>query len=921
MFNNTVNVEYLKKLTILYIEDDTDALEQTEFFLSKYCTNILTATNGMDGIDLYNKFEPDIIISDIRMPILDGISMIKEIRNTNIFIPIILITAYDQNSYLKESINLSIDGYITKPIEPFILIERILKCVHRIRIEEELKNSLFLSRSQEYIISTQKQELELIIKGSRSGTWSLDVLSGDMIFNDQWYNMLGYKEGELNPHLDTIYTLIHKDDLNYVRSSFEDHLSGKTPSLTIEHRFYHKSGRIIWVYILGQVLLHDKKNFPLRAFGMQIDITTQKEAFKRISEAEKESNAIIQNFLDILFVVNSDMQIVRINKATCKTLGYEENEILMRPISCLFNDEESLIHQKFKLGCHQPLRNIEFNCLHKNGNIIPMSFNISPLWNDNNHNNLAIAGAKDISQLRYSLNETERHKVYIENLVSMLPVGLLTLTQSWKHLNNNNKFNELINDCAEKCALSKEYFFTELTEKLRKKQNEKESFNIKINNNKNSVYLKCRIEYLNNENSIYHEKNGEYIITLIDITNEKQIEKENSFLSLAIKQSNYPIFISDFNEMIIYANNAAIENIAESDKEIIGKNLYDIILFPANHSISSEIKQTLHNKKVWNGNIRSELSPSSFKEEELAIFLVIGEDSSSNYIVAIKKDITEVVNLQRQLALAQKMEAIGQLASGIAHEINSPIQYVINNIAFIQQAYTDIHPLLHEINRIKHYTLPSTCVDLIDKIQFDYLVEEIPQSLDEAFEGINRVATIISALRRFSHPGEGEKVLTDLNQALESALIVCRHEWKYVAELVTDYAQNLPEVPCFPDQLNQVFFNLIINAAHAIEASQKNAPDKRATITVGTRLCGDMVEISIADTGCGIPKELNSRIFEPFFTTKAVGKGTGQGLAIAHDIIVQKHGGKIAFTSEPGKGTTFFLHLPFSAPNIGNSLP
>jgi signal transduction histidine kinase len=349
------------------------------------------------------------------------------------------------------------------------------------------------------------------------------------------------------------------------------------------------------------------------------------------------------------------------------------------------------------------------------------------------------------------------------------------------------------------------------------------------------------------------------------------------------------------------------------NNKIIGSNLYDVVLFPSNILKNQEIRTVLHQKDIWQGTIRSEGSQFEFKEEELSIFHVNGEDSNSTYYVAIKKDITELVHLQRQLALAQKLEAIGQLASGIAHEINSPIQYVINNIAFIQQAYTGIHPLLKEMNRLKEDTLPSSCVTLIEKMQFDYLVEEIPQSLEEAFEGINRVATIISALRNFSHPGEGEKVQTDMNQALESALIVCRHEWKYVAELVTDYAPNLPEVPCFPDQMHQVFFNLIINAAHAIEAAKEDEPDKSGTITVATRLCDNRVEISISDTGCGIPKELSARIFEPFFTTKAVGKGTGQGLAIAHDIVVQKHGGEIAFTSELGKGTTFYLYLPLSS--------
>jgi len=192
-------------------------------------------------------------------------------------------------------------------------------------------------------------------------------------------------------------------------------------------------------------------------------------------------------------------------------------------------------------------------------------------------------------------------------------------------------------------------------------------------------------------------------------------------------------------------------------------------------------------------------------------------------------------------------------------------------------------------------------------------LQEIPESLKDAEEGIDRVAKILAALREFSHPGSGEKEAVDLNHILKNALVVCSNEWKHVAEVVTDCAPDLPLAYCFPDLMNHVFLNLIINSSHAIEAVKATEPYKPSCITIATRRNGEWVELRVSDTGCGIPKEIQHRIFEPFFTTKEVGKGTGQGLAIVHDIVVKKHGGRIDCISELGQGTTFLLSLPVNA--------
>jgi signal transduction histidine kinase len=264
---------------------------------------------------------------------------------------------------------------------------------------------------------------------------------------------------------------------------------------------------------------------------------------------------------------------------------------------------------------------------------------------------------------------------------------------------------------------------------------------------------------------------------------------------------------------------------------------------------------------------------------------------------------------------------VGQLAAGIAHEINTPMQYVRNNVTFFARAFGEVSLLLADYKHLQQQEpgleLAEDAAKRLKNNKIDFLMEEIPESIDEIEDGINRVVKIISAMKEFSHPGTGEKVAIDLNRAVESTITVARNEWKYVAEMVTDFDPDLPMVVCLPDQITQAVLNLIVNSAHAIKETGAGISGDLGRITISTRQDKDWAELQVSDTGAGIAKENHNRIFEPFFTTKEVGKGTGQGLAITHDAIVNKHGGTIDFTSEPGKGTTFTIRLPIVPPSAG----
>jgi PAS domain S-box-containing protein len=287
-------------------------------------------------------------------------------------------------------------------------------------------------------------------------------------------------------------------------------------------------------------------------------------------------------------------------------------------------------------------------------------------------------------------------------------------------------------------------------------------------------------------------------------------------------------------------------------------------------------------------------------------------------ILVLGEDITERIWLESQLAQAQKLEAIGQLAAGIAHEINTPTQYVSDNTRFLQDAFRDLCTLLQHYEVVcQHAQTNALTAEMLQQAerlakQLDaaYLLAEIPEALQQSLAGLERIATIIQAMKYFLHPGSKEKVAIDLNEAISSTVTVARSEWKYVAELVMDLDPHLPAVPCLVGDINQVILNIVVNAAHAIQQMIEEGATTKGTITIQTRHVKPWAEIRIQDTGSGIPVHVRGKIFDPFFTTKEVGRGTGQGLTIAHAVVVGKHAGTITFDTVIGQGTTFIIRLP-----------
>jgi PAS domain S-box-containing protein len=295
-----------------------------------------------------------------------------------------------------------------------------------------------------------------------------------------------------------------------------------------------------------------------------------------------------------------------------------------------------------------------------------------------------------------------------------------------------------------------------------------------------------------------------------------------------------------------------------------------------------------------------------------------GVNNSILGLTIIGADITDRIKFEAQLNQSQKMEAIGQLAAGIAHEINTPTQFVGDNTRFLQDAFNDLTEACNmckeTIKAAKSETLNPETIQGIEKrfeeLDIDYLEEEVPLAIRQTLKGVDRITHIVQAMKIFAHPGGIEKEPVDINKEIEKTITITRNEWKYVAEMITDFDTTLPSVPCHRAEFNQVILNLIVNATHAINDAMGENSTEKGTIRISSCRDGNWAEIRISDTGTGIPEEIQHRIFDLFFTTKEPGRGTGQGLAIAHSVIVEKHKGLLKLETEKGKGTTFVIRLP-----------
>jgi two-component system NtrC family sensor kinase len=396
---------------------------------------------------------------------------------------------------------------------------------------------------------------------------------------------------------------------------------------------------------------------------------------------------------------------------------------------------------------------------------------------------------------------------------------------------------------------------------------------------------------------------------------------ELRLLQCALDASEQHVLVTDRTGRIVFANRALAQGHGRAREALIGQHVGLILPAERNQPQMRKMTQAFRDATPIRVVVQGDHPSGSILWLSLAITPISDGAGRASHFVGIATDITQSVEdarikrelqariesqdeeherLSAELRLAQKLEAVGQLAAGVAHEINTPIQFVADSVTFVRESLADLS------NVICAYQIGTAQGDEVAAaVELDYLLRELPKAVDRAQEGVGRVAGIVRAMKEFSHTSEAHSS-ADINGALETTLQVSRSEYKHLATVEKRFG-TMPLVPCNIGELNQVFLNLVVNAAHAIEKSGKDLTSGKITIT--TEQSGADAIISIEDNGCGIAPEHRDRIFDPFFTTKEVGKGTGQGLAIARRI-VERHHGSIQVDSVVGRGTRMSIRIP-----------
>ncbi|MGE4292441.1 MAG: PAS domain S-box protein [Desulfovibrio sp.] len=382
---------------------------------------------------------------------------------------------------------------------------------------------------------------------------------------------------------------------------------------------------------------------------------------------------------------------------------------------------------------------------------------------------------------------------------------------------------------------------------------------------------------------------------LTDITERKRVERESRENEATLRQALTGIRAGI---LVIDPDRQVVDDLNERAVELLGGKREDYLLKPgASIGWRDALGESVSQERLLEPQSDTEYRLVSPGHGVLPVALTVLPSTirGKPRILMILFDLSERKALERSLNLAQKLESVGQLAAGIAHEINTPIQYVSSNLSFLGEAFGRI---TQELDRNDFAATEAVRGDM----------EEIPDAIKDAQEGVQRVSTIVKAMRNFSHPDAEAQVPVDINEAIRNTVTIARNEWKYHSEVILDLDETLPEVVCIPGDFNQVVLNVLVNAAHAV-ADKMGDSGERGEIRVRTTRSGKFAELTISDTGGGIPEGNRDKIFDPFFTTKVVGKGTGQGLAITH-AIMERHQGEIDFQSEVGKGTTFTIRFP-----------
>jgi two-component system, NtrC family, sensor kinase len=816
------------------------------------------------------------------------------------------------------------------------------------------------------------QQYQNLLERSYDIIFQTDPQGRFTYLNSAAERVTGYPRDELigKSYLD----LIHPDSREEAARVYEMQFSQKIVNTYFELPLLSRTGRVIWIGQQVQVLMDQDRVTGFQAVARDISRRRQAEEsskkyqeeleeilFKRTSqirekklvlekevlgrrrteaqlrESEQHYRSILESIADGYYECDLKGTLTFCNESFCRILGSSNQELIGANYR-LFTHEKDVgrVSDGFKnvFLTGLPSKGIDHNILTRDGAIRRIESS-STLMRDSTGQAVGFVGiARDITDLVKTREALREREFYFRTVIEISPDAFITINTDRRITDCNPAFlrlfgfpreevigasTQLIHPSPEQYARLGQILYPEM---------EKTG--------------SCRIEweFKRRDGTVFpaeivmaalkgpEGKTQFHISMLRDITQRKQFEKklQRSFaLTSQIINSIVSIVIAvNAENRVVFWNTQAEAEFEILSEKVMNKCLEDCGLPLEYQAIQEALDQT----RAKEGFLR--IDNLKFKQRNgkdgylgLSLHPIRGEEFGGTGVLIHGANVTRRINLEMQLAQAQKLESIGQLAAGIAHEINTPIQYVSDNTRFFQSAFKDLVRVLEKYaetlggppGQDKPEVLYPELEGLIREIDLEYYLEEIPRAIDQTLEGVEQVGRIVRSIKAFAHPGPAEKKYLDINQAIENTILVSHNEWKYVAELVPELDRSLPTVPCLPGDFNQVILNLIVNAAQAIAEKVGNDPTQKGWIRIRTSRNGPFAEIQIEDNGPGIPEAIRSKVFDPFFTTKEVGKGTGQGLAISHTSIVEKHGGSLTLESEEGQGTVFIIRLPLEEPD------
>ncbi len=791
-------------------------------------------------------------------------------------------------------------------------------------------------RTQKALLESE-QRLQLACQASNTGLWDWDIESDFVVFSQEWKRQIGYANEEIANSFEEWISRVHPEELDKVRKYIRDYLKNPVGQFECEFRMRHKDGTYRWMLSRGS-LLADSQGRMTRMLGCHLDITERMLAQEAQKQKDELFRLITENAEDLIAVVERNGKRRYNSPSYRNVLGYEPEELTKISSFDLIHLEDRprviiASEAAFSTGLGQKL---EYRLQHKDGSWRILESTSSAVKNSAGEVEMLVLVARDVTERKQAESALAAERQLMDALLANIPDAIY-------FKDTNSRFLKCSRMMARRFKLDEptrvvgktdfDFFAREHAERsFADEQQIIATGKPLLNKVEKELWATGHESWSLVTKMPLHDGNGRIIGTFgvsRDITELKTAEeaRRESEARLQAFLDHAPALISmkDREGRFILVNHRFVKLVNRKLTDIIGRTDADIFPPALAQRLRIHDQNTLHENKTMEWE---EVLPVG-EESRVHLSVKFPIADSKGVAVAlcsISTDITERrrAQLERdrmemQLRQAQKLEAIGQLAAGIAHEINTPTQYVGDNMRFLQDVFGDLKPLLEDYQRVlllaNGGTLPAEVIKAaktaMEKADLEYLMDQIPAAITESLEGLERVSKIVRAMKDFSHPGSRDKMAVDIHRAIESTVTVARNEWKYVADLKLEFDPAMPPVPCFAGEFNQVILNLVVNAAHAIAETVKGS-ERKGLITIRTVCHEDTAEIQVTDTGTGIPDALRSRIFEPFFTTKEVGKGTGQGLAMAYACIKQKHGGEISFHTEFGYGTSFIIQLPLA---------